>query len=199
MFRMLYDFQQILTLDNHSYAFSGSKIIIDSIRKWYKIFQMMLFFFFQKVLLFWGTCILSASERFLVLGRFWALGPPITVLTQIWNGLISRPKSEKTNQVCRHSLAAKTPTMKRRYFWKRAKIYPKQQKNMLFQLRAIISHNQKFQEYILYLYTYIYHAGIQWYTMKCDMFTTSQCSSTKKIRWVRTVYQSNKSSIYYID
>ena len=80
-----------------------------------------------------------ASERFLVLGRVEALGPPITVLTKIWNSVISRPKSAisrpksvKTNQVGRHSLAAKTPTMKRGYFLEQSKKYPKQQKQVLF-------------------------------------------------------------------
>ena len=90
--------------------------------------MMLNFCFFRNYCFFGELAFFSASERFLVLGRFGALGPPITVLTNIWNGVISRPKSvisrpksAKINQVGRHSLAAKTPNMKRRYFWKRAK------------------------------------------------------------------------------
>ena len=40
------------------------------------------------------------------------------------------PKKRKTHQVGRHSLAAKTPTMKRRYFWKRAKNIPNNKKSV---------------------------------------------------------------------
>ena len=38
---------------------------------------------FQKLLLFGGNMFFPSSARFLVLGRFEALGPPITVLTKI--------------------------------------------------------------------------------------------------------------------
>ncbi len=65
-----------------------------------------MFAFSEKNAFLWNLHFRSASERFLVLGRFGALGPPITVLTKIGSGIISRPKSVKTNQVGRHSLAA---------------------------------------------------------------------------------------------
>ena len=88
-------------------------------------------FFFGFFQILWvGTSIFFRLRAFLVLGRFGALGPPITVLTKIQNGvisrpksIISRPKSVKTNQGAGHSLAAKTPSMKRRYFWKKQKIF----------------------------------------------------------------------------
>ena len=67
------------------------------------------------------------------------------------NGAISRPKnifsdpkSVIINQFGWHCLAAKTKKMKRRYFWKRTRNIPNSKK-MLFQLRAIPSHNRKFQ------------------------------------------------------
>lgn len=155
---------------------------------------MLFFFFFRKY------CFLGIFGGTLVLGRFWALGPPITVLTKIWNGVISRPKNVKTNQVCRHSLAAKTPTMKWRFFLEKSKNLLQTAKKHVV---STSTHNFAQPEvpgiYIIFVYIYIYHAGIQWYTMKFDMFTTSWCSSTKKIRWVGAVYQSNKSIIYYID
>ena len=93
--------------------------------------MMLKFCCFRNYCFFGELAFFSASERFLVLGRFGALGPPITVLTKIWNGVISRPKSVKINQVGRHSLAAKTPNMKRRYFWKRAKNIPNSKKSVV--------------------------------------------------------------------
>ena len=94
--------------------------------------------FFRNYCFLGELALFSASERFWVLGRFGALGPPIMVLTKIWNGVISRPKSVisrpksvKINQVGRHSLAAKTPNMKRRYFWKRAKNIPNSKKSVV--------------------------------------------------------------------
>ena len=39
--------------------------------------------FSEKIAFLWNLHFRSASERFLVLGRFGALGPPITVLTKI--------------------------------------------------------------------------------------------------------------------
>ena len=91
--------------------------------------MMLNFCFFRNYCFFGELAFFSASERFLVLGRFGALGPPITVLTNIWNGVISRPKSVisrpksvKINQVGRHSLAAKTQTWNGVIFGKERKI-----------------------------------------------------------------------------
>ena len=107
----------------------------------------------------------SASERFLVLGCFGALGPPITVLTKIWNGVISRPKSVisrpksvKTNQVGRHSLAAKNPTMKRRYFWKRQKISQTAKKSVVSTSSDNFAQLEVLGIYIYLIMMYIYQS-----------------------------------------
>ena len=51
-----------------------------------------IFFVFSDFFFGWGLAFFFRLRAFLVLGRFGALGPPITVLTKIRNGVISRPK-----------------------------------------------------------------------------------------------------------
>ena len=146
------------------------------------------FLLFQKLLLFWGTCIFFCLRAFFGFGTFWALGPPITVLTNIWTGVISRPKSVKINQVGRHSLAAKTPNMKRRYFWKRAKNIPNSKKSVVSTSSDNFAQPEVPGIYI-YIYVDLYMVHIWWvvflfkyeYDSKSEIYWTIWCSIRKSL------------------
>ena len=73
-----------------------------------------------------------------------------------------RPKKLKNKSGWQAFPSSQNPKHETALFLEKSKKYPKQQKKVLFQLRAIISHNRKFQVYI--------------YILKMDCFRESSLS-----------------------
>ena len=129
------------------------------------------FLLFQKLLLFWGTWIFFCLRAFFGFGPFWGT----------WTSHNGADKNLKRRNF--PSKKRNFPSKKRKHksgwqafpssqnpkhetalFLEKSKKYTKQQKKVLFQLRAIISHNRKFQVCHLIL---LFHVVSTFLTKHC--------------------------------
>ena len=134
------------------------------------------FLLFQKLLLFWGTCIFFCLRAFFGFGTFWGTwtshhGADKHLKRRNFPSKKRNfpPKKRKNKSGWQAFPSSRNPQHETALFLEKSKKYPKQQKKVLFRLRAIISHNRKFQVYIyicmcvcvvfIYLLSAIFHVS----------------------------------------
>ena len=110
---------------------------------------------FQKLLLFWGTCIFFCLRAFFGFGPFWGAwtshnGADKNLKRRNFPSKKRNfPSKKRKNKSGWQAFpSSQNPKHETALFLEKSKKYTKQQKKVLFQLRAIISHNRKFQVYI---------------------------------------------------
>ena len=113
------------------------------------------FLLFQKLLLFWGTCIFFCLRAFFGFGTFWGTwtshhGADKHLKRRNFPSKKHNfpPKKHKNKSGWQAFPSSQNPKHETALLLEKSKKYLKQQKKNLFQLRAIISHNRKFQVYI---------------------------------------------------
>ena len=124
---------------------------------------------FQKLLLFWGTCIFFCLRAFFGFGTFWGTwtshhGADKHLKRRNFPSKKRNfpPKKRKNKSGWQAFPSSQNPKHETALFLEKSKKYPKQQKKVLFQLRAIISHNRKFQVYLRWMILPNYREGLHY-------------------------------------
>ena len=145
------------------------------------------FLLFQKLLLFGGTCIFFCLRAFFGFGTFWGTwtshhGADKHLKRRNFPSKKRNfpPKKRKNKSGWQAFPNSQNPKHETALFLEKSKKYPKQQKKVLFQLRAIISHNRKFQVVNL------------WATVGNRALRSKFQRSTKRV-WVLREFRSHET------
>ena len=134
---------------------------------------------FQKLLLFWGTCIFFCLRAFFGFGPFWGAWTSHNGADKNLKRRNFPSKKRKNKSGWQAFPSSQNPKHETALFLEKSKKYTKQQKKVLFQLRAIISHNRKFQ-----VYMYVYVVTPYW---NCQQQPDASCSTSISAIRIRCV------------